>query len=58
MYDNIENIPCDINEKKDWIYVGEWNNKIESYYQRKENILNNRYYYWPKEKPFNYKETY
>ena len=50
---------CNINENNiDWVYIGEWDINKENYYQRKENILNNKYHYWPKEKPFNYKETY
>jgi hypothetical protein len=41
-------------DKSEWVYVGNWlpdNSKSrESYLERKENLLINKYYYWPKDK--------
>lgn len=47
----IEPLPGD---KSEWVYVGDWlpdNSKPgESYLERKENLLINKYHYWPKDK--------
>lgn len=41
-------------DKSEWVYVGNWlpdNSKSrESYLERKENLLINKYHYWPKDK--------
>lgn len=40
-------------DKFEWIYVGDWSpdkfNSRESYLERKEYLLKNKYYYWPKD---------
>ena len=36
-----------------WVYIGDWmpdNSKTaQSYLERKENLLKNKYHYWPKD---------
>lgn len=40
--------------KTEWVYIGDWipdhNNINKSYIERKDNILNDKYHYWPKNK--------
>tara|TARA_B100001142_G_C13834321_1_gene461723 strand:+ start:277 stop:504 length:228 start_codon:yes stop_codon:yes gene_type:complete len=44
----LENISKD---KSEWLYIGDWmpdnSNVYQSYWERRENLANNRYYYWP-----------
>ena len=38
--------------KSEWVYIGDWepdhSNLNASYLERKDNILRNKYHYWPK----------
>jgi len=41
-------------DKSEWIYIGDWlpdfSKSREGYLERKENLLINKYHYWPKDK--------